>query len=68
MDALPPVVGMMSEDRQTLIAAHITPTVETHKYSNGDVWPMICDRSRVFIKLNDDHFDDDHDHDHNDRR
>ena len=26
---------------QTLTAAHLTPTVETHTYSNGDVYPMI---------------------------
>jgi hypothetical protein len=51
VDAIPPVTGMMSQDGKTLIAAHLTPTVETHTYSNGDVDPMICHRSRVFIKL-----------------
>ena len=54
IDAIPPVVGMVSQDGRTLIAAHVTTAVETHTYSNGDVWPMICHRSRVFIKLNDD--------------
>ena len=54
IDAIPPVVGMISQDGRTLIAAHVTTAVETHTYSNGDVWPMICHRSRVFIKLNDD--------------
>lgn len=68
VDAIPPVTGMVSEDRKTLIAAHVTTAVETHTYSNGDVDPEICHRSRVFIKLNDDHDDDGHghgdDHDH----
>ena len=35
----------------TLTAAHLSPTVETHTYSNGDVQPQICHRSRVFIGL-----------------
>ena len=66
VDAIPPLSGMISEDGKTLIGAHLAPTVETHTYSNGDVWPEICHRSRVFIKLNDrggDH-DDDHDDQH----
>jgi hypothetical protein len=64
VDAIPPVFGMISQDGKTLIAAHVTPTVETHTYSNGDVDPEICHRSRVFIKLSDrdDDHDDDHDH------
>ena len=53
VDAIPPVTGMVSVDGQTLIAAHVTPTVETHTYSNGDVDPEICHRSRVFIRLQD---------------
>jgi hypothetical protein len=60
VDAIPPVTGMVSQDGKTLIAAHVTPKVETHTYSNGDVWPQICHRSRVFIKLRD---DDDNDRD-----
>jgi hypothetical protein len=51
VDAIPPVAGMISQDGKTLIAAHLTPMVETHTYSNGDVDPQICHRSRVFIKL-----------------
>jgi hypothetical protein len=51
VDAIPPVTGMISQDGKTLIAAHLAPRVETHTYSNGDVDPMICHRSRVFIKL-----------------
>jgi hypothetical protein len=54
VDAIPPVTGMISEDGKTLIAAHTTTTVETHTYSNGDVDPQICHRSRVFIRLKDD--------------
>jgi hypothetical protein len=61
VDAIPPVNGMISRDGETLIAAHTAPVVETHSYSNGDVWPEICHRSRVFIKLQD--HDGDHDHD-----
>jgi hypothetical protein len=59
VDAIPPVTGMISLDGKTLIAAHVAPTVETHTYSNGDVEPQICHRSRVFIKLSGD--DDDRD-------
>jgi hypothetical protein len=51
VDAIPPVSGMISHDGKTLIAAHITTDVEVHTYSNGDVWPEICHRSRVFIAL-----------------
>jgi hypothetical protein len=60
VDAIPPTTGMVSEDGKTLIAAHVTTAVETHTYSNGDVDPQICHRSRVYIKL--DNNDDDHDH------
>ena len=51
VDAIPPVVGMISQDGKTLIAAHTTTAVETHTFSNGDVEPQICHRSRVFIAL-----------------
>jgi hypothetical protein len=61
VDAIPPIAGMVSQDGKTLIGAHITTAVETHTYSNGDVDPEICHRSRVFIKLQDTD-DDDHDH------
>ena len=64
VDALPPVSGMVSRDGKTLIAMQTTTTVETHSFSNGDVDPRICHRSRVFIKLD----DDDRDHDRDDRR
>jgi hypothetical protein len=47
VDAIPPVTGMVSQDGKTLIAAHLAPVVETHTFSNGDVDPEICHRSRV---------------------
>jgi hypothetical protein len=61
VDAIPPVTGMVSQDGKTLIAAHLAPVVETRTFSNGDVDPEICHRSRVFIKLQDAD-DDDHGH------
>jgi hypothetical protein len=51
VDAIPPVSGLISQDGKTLIAAHTTTVVETHTFSNGDVYPQICHRSRVFISL-----------------
>jgi hypothetical protein len=64
VDAIPPQSGMISRDGKTLIVAHLAPVVETHRYSNGDVTPEICDRSRVLIKLQDADDDNDHGHDH----
>jgi hypothetical protein len=61
VDAIPTVTGMISQDGKTLIDSQLAPTVETHTYSNGDVDPQICNRSRVLIKLGDD--DDRHDGD-----
>jgi hypothetical protein len=59
IDAIPQVTGLISQDGKTLIAVAdptdsngaFIPTIETITYSNGDVWPQICHRSRVFIKL-----------------
>jgi hypothetical protein len=51
VDAIPSISGMISQDGKTLTGAHLTPTVETHTYSNGDVWPEICHRSRIFMNL-----------------
>ena len=51
---------MISEDGKTLTSAHVTTAVETHTFSNGDVEPEICHRSRIYIKLG--HDDDDHGH------
>jgi hypothetical protein len=58
LDSLPPVTGLISQDGKTLIlvvdplsGGAFVPTVETVTYSNGDVWPQICHRSRVLISL-----------------
>jgi hypothetical protein len=58
IDAIPQVTGLISQDGKTLIlvadplsGGAFTPTVETVTYSNGDVWPQICHRSRVLISL-----------------
>jgi len=54
VDAIPSITGMVSLNRRTLTGAHITTAVETHSFSNGDVDPQICHRSRVFIRLRED--------------
>ena len=51
IDQIPPINGLIEEDGLTLIGAHLTTAVETVTYSNGNVWPRVCHRSRVFIKL-----------------
>jgi hypothetical protein len=51
IDQIPPIDGLIEEDGLTLIGAHITTAVETVSYQNGNVWPRVCHRSRVFIKL-----------------
>jgi len=51
VDAIPPITGAISGDGKTLSAAHADPVVETRTFSNGDVWPEICHRSRIFIQL-----------------
>ncbi len=69
VDAIPPVTGVVSADGKTLIAAHLAPAVETRTFFDaggnaGDVWPEVCHRDRVFIRLQDDDNDGDHDNDH----
>jgi hypothetical protein len=58
IDSIPQISGLISQDGKTLIlvadpihAGAFVPTVETVTYSNGDVWPQICHRSRVLISL-----------------
>jgi len=51
IDKQPTLTGQIAVNGLTLTAAPHTPSVEIHTYSNGDVWPMICYQSRVFIKL-----------------
>ncbi len=45
----PQFLGLPSQNSDTLTLANLVPTVETITYSNGDVWPRICHRSRVLI-------------------
>jgi hypothetical protein len=45
----PQLLGMSSQNSSALTLATLVPTVETITYSNGDVWPRICHRSRVLI-------------------
>jgi len=50
----PTATGLISNDGKTLTSATLTPAVEIVRFSNGDVHPQICHRSRVYIKLSDD--------------
>lgn len=50
----PPMTGLISKDGNTLTLASVVPAVETVTFSNGDVWPRICHRSRVLIKIDKD--------------
>src|SRR5262250_2386293 len=50
----PTATGLISNDGKTLTSATLTPQVEIVTFSNGDVHPQICHRSRVYIKLSDD--------------
>jgi hypothetical protein len=49
----PTFTGLRGRDDFTLTVATLDATVESVSYSNGDVWPEICHRSRVLIKLGD---------------
>jgi hypothetical protein len=51
IEKLPTLSGLTGVNGLTMTAAGLTPSVETHIFSNGDVWPMICHRSRMFTKL-----------------
>jgi len=58
IDRLATFTGLIGQDGKTLTAADINPagndvTVETLSYSNGDVWPQICHRSRILLRLQD---------------
>jgi hypothetical protein len=50
-DVIPPIVGSITNDGKVLTASHPATVVETRLFSNGDVWPEICARSRVFTLL-----------------
>jgi hypothetical protein len=47
----PPLTGLIGKDKKMLTLASVEPTIEINTYSNGDVWPRICHRSQVLIKL-----------------
>lgn len=47
----PPLLGRASNNSSALTLATLVPTVETITFSNGDVWPRICHRSRVLIRM-----------------
>jgi hypothetical protein len=51
---IPPRSGLISKNGDTLTLASVVPQVETFTYSNGDVWPRICYRSAVLIKMDKD--------------
>jgi hypothetical protein len=58
IDKFATLTGLIGQDGKTLTGADIDPgaltvTVETVTHSNGDVWPQICHRSRVFVRLGD---------------
>jgi hypothetical protein len=46
-----PLTGLIGENAKVLTLASVDPTIETTTYSNGDVWPSICHRSRVLVKM-----------------
>ena len=46
-----PLAGLIGEDKKMLTLASVEPTIEIQTHSNGDVWPRICHRSQVSIKL-----------------
>jgi hypothetical protein len=63
----PDMVGTIGEDGKTLTIATADPnslTQEIVSFSNGDVWPRICQRSRVLLKLQHSGDDNGDGHDH----
>ena len=47
----PQKLGIISADGKTIMLSDKEVTVEIVTYSNGDVWPRICSRSRVLHKM-----------------
>jgi hypothetical protein len=43
--------GLASKQDAALTLASETTIIETHKYSNGEIWPEICHRSSVLVVL-----------------
>jgi hypothetical protein len=50
---IPEFSGLSGHHARVLTAANLTPTPEIQIFSNGDVFPRICHRSRVYIQLDD---------------
>jgi hypothetical protein len=48
---LPQLLAVPSQNFSTIVLAEPAPMVETVTYSNGDVWPRVCHRSRVLILI-----------------
>jgi hypothetical protein len=44
-------VGLIGEDAKTLTLSSLDGAVETQSFSNGDVFPRICQRSTVLTKM-----------------
>ena len=44
-------VGLIGEDAKTLTLNSLDGGVEIQSFSNGDVFPRICHRSSVLIKM-----------------
>lgn len=45
--------GLIAKDNESLTIASDEPQIETTTYSNGDISPRICHRSRVLLRLHD---------------
>lgn len=54
IEGIPPSTGLISANGRTLTTSILNPGVETITYSNGDIIHRICERSRVYIKLDND--------------
>jgi hypothetical protein len=51
VDTVPPQVGHVGDGALSIVLAEPEPTVETHTFSNGDMFARLCHRSRVLIRL-----------------
>jgi hypothetical protein len=48
------VTGLIGANAKTLTFGSVQPAVETMRFSNGDVFPRICHRAHVLVKLSGD--------------
>jgi hypothetical protein len=51
VDTIPAQVGFIGEGASSIVLAEPAPILETHTFSNGDMFVRLCHRSRVLIKL-----------------